>query len=299
MKYILLTFILTLGAGQLFAEQNELLQEDATNSKDKVLKWLAQREYCGAFINNNVYSDTTRCFELIVYERDFNRKYLDEFFTRKFKELNLPTEILTKLLQITLQNNTDLNGVISFLINSGASTKDIDISSIANIYDDTDCKATLYIIKSREKFYKSGEISIFRDFSYLTAPGYHESRCPRALKELIRYDKAILNIQDEKGYTGLHNSFTPYAFRLLPSKLSMELMTQTNVNLQTLEGDTPLHILLGEGTLMYKGDDIIKSYLSVVKEYIRLGGSIMLKNNKGITVHELLSKHMILRKALI
>lgn len=129
-------------------------------------------------------------------------------------------------------------------------------------------------LKGLSPFYR------WEDLHHLSNPTYNI--CPDAIEKLARANPALLNKRQRYGGdTPLHLYLSGLDYNI---KLVNTLTTAVNMNMKNNRGNTPLHEFL----INNRGVDKINK--NVIEMMIARGANINIKNNKGVTVKDLILK---------
>ncbi|MFZ1344138.1 hypothetical protein [Thiothrix eikelboomii] len=188
---------------------------------------------------------------------------------------------------------------IQTMINKGVSVKDVLLRQIGEggaLW--APCEAYHLFLKQNIKLYKDNKTlyepipdfdgkkginSSYRweDLHHLSDHTYNV--CPEAIEKLARANSALLNKrQSYGGVTPLHLYLSGLDVNI---ELVSKLLTSANINMKTSLGNTPLHEFL----INNKGSTNINQ--QIIKMMIVRGANINIKNNKGVTVKDLILKH--------
>lgn len=209
------------------------------------------------------------------------------------------THTLSKVLEVIVKNpyNAKYSKPIKRLLQSGSSSDNI---TLQQIYDgnDTACDSIDAILKANEKLYKN-DITLqktidgtrrLEDLHHLVNTDIGYTLCSNAIKTLISYNPQLLNTRSRQGNTPLYY----YLLDLKHPQWSFDrvklLMTRKNINIADTYGYTALHILLRNNKSQWDA--------AVIKQAIKLGANLNLKNIEGVSVKDMILKRPDLVKAL-
>lgn len=249
-----------------------------------------------------------------LYEKLHNRPldlYLGKKLLKHIKHFS--NEDLTLLLKYVMYGFAENLSFSNTLVDMGANTDDVLLEKVFSMQLNDHCDAALFILKRNINSYKNKStlyepITIgyrdsdneFKEKNFtkfyrknaLFNTTYNHSHSPRRCTKVLELllDKGNPHLRDIRtSYKGtpLHRFMDNFGSRIpkeLAVSLGEKLISKHNINAQDHWGNTPLHYLIRVNVTTVKVTDMFTVLL-------KNGASIDIKNNKGVSIRELIMKH--------
>jgi len=228
----------------------------------------------------------------------YSNTFLDLFLANElfpYLENSSVTELKQVLNHVAKSSYPGNPKFIKWLIDKGVPTKDIVLVSLDS---KESCQVNKLILEKNRELYLddkylnsslgSAHIHPRNLLFYLTA-NTNQTPCPDVIRMLITINPDIRNYQNNYGETPLHYYMESYRDGVFDSiNLAKKLITPMNINRQNNLGQTPLHKYLVNKKYVQQNAPLGIKAINIIKTMLQSGANIRIKDNKGISIKEIM-----------
>jgi ankyrin repeat protein len=228
----------------------------------------------------------------------YSNRFLDLFLANElfpYLEKSSATELKQVLNHVAESSYPGNPKFIKWLIDKGVPTKDIVLVAPDS---KESCQVNKLILEKNRELYLDDKYlnsSLGRDhisprnlLFYLVA-NTNQTPCPDVIMILIAINPDLRNYQNDFGSTPLHHYMESYRDGIFDSiNLAKKLITPKNINIQNKLGQTPLHMYLVNKMYVQIHDPLRMRDINMIKTMLQSGANIEIKDNRGISIKEIM-----------
>jgi len=258
-------------------------------------------------INRIKPSRITQCLDRVNilvdnFSEDLRNKYknrfLDLFLANElfpYLEKSSATELKQVLNHVAKSSYPGNPKFIKWLIGKRVPTKDIVLVSLDS---KESCQVNKLILEKNRELYLDnkylnsslGPDHIYpRNLLFYLVANTNQTPCPDVIRMLITINPDLRNYQNNYGDTPLHYYMESYRDGIFDSmSLLKKLITPINIDRQNNLGQTPLHKYLVNKKYVQQNAPLGIKAINFIKIMLQSGANIGIKDNKGISIKEIM-----------